>query len=263
MTCLKTLMENGDFEMAKVVVVDDASPDGTAVAVSESFPMVHLLYGDGTLWWGGGIRLGMEWALSQPDCDGVVWLNDDCKPLKGVIPTIIAFAQANNAIATVQATTPNGFVYGGHVKTVFGLKPVKVSNSVTVFADACNGNCVAFPKSILEKVGLFSAREYPQNYGDSDYTLRATRLGLSLVVIGGLNCVNDQNVHLSHARWTDHSNSIRSLVSTWSSPRSLLYPPARFHFFFRHWGIWGFVLASFVYFRFGLIVLIRSMLPSN
>jgi len=258
--CLETLRRNGDLKFVKIVVVDDASSDGTSAAVMERFPEVHVLHGNGFLWWGGGISVGMEWALSQEDCVGIVWLNDDCRPRMGVIPGLVSYARENACIATAQSVTHDGFTYGGHRKSFLGLYPVPASKSDSLPADACNGNCVAFPRQIIEEVGAFSAKEFPQNFGDADYTLRATALGFQLTIVCGLICDNDTNIHLSHARWTDCSISARSIISTWRSPRSLLFPSARFSFYRKHWGIWGWGLATLVYFRFAFTMLVRGML---
>ena len=46
-----------------VYLVDDASTDGTREAVCSEFPAVHLLNGNGHLFWGGGMRLAFGEAL--------------------------------------------------------------------------------------------------------------------------------------------------------------------------------------------------------
>jgi GT2 family glycosyltransferase len=46
--------------------------------IAECFPEVHLLRGDGTLWWTGGINVGIRHVLSLArEQDRVLVINDD------------------------------------------------------------------------------------------------------------------------------------------------------------------------------------------
>ena len=59
----------------RVILVDDGSRDGTAAAVTQAFPDVRILTGDGSLWWGGAMARGLS-AVGD-DSDFQLWLNDD------------------------------------------------------------------------------------------------------------------------------------------------------------------------------------------
>ncbi len=75
-----------------VVLLDDASPDGTAAAVALQFPQVHLLAGDGQLYWNGGMRRAWLHALALfPKASAFIWLNDD------VLPDADALARLHSA----------------------------------------------------------------------------------------------------------------------------------------------------------------------
>ena len=59
-----------------VFVLDDASTDGTAEAVTQHHPDVRLLRGDGHLYWNGGMRRALDQAMAG-DYDYYLWMNDD------------------------------------------------------------------------------------------------------------------------------------------------------------------------------------------
>ena len=46
-----------------VVVVDDGSPDETAAYLATHDPDVHVVAGDGNLWWSGAINVGCDYAI--------------------------------------------------------------------------------------------------------------------------------------------------------------------------------------------------------
>ena len=60
----------------KVYLVDDGSSDGTGGAVSERYPSVNVIKGNGHLYWCGGMRLAWHEAFKR-DYDYYLWLNDD------------------------------------------------------------------------------------------------------------------------------------------------------------------------------------------
>jgi GT2 family glycosyltransferase len=260
LACITNLFRDSSIDPKCIVVIDDGSTDGTAESIRGTFSDVTILEGDGSLWWGGAMRLGMEWASKQPNFSGVVWLNDDCRPPPGLIRKLIDYSMQKNAIVSGQSFPVDGYVYGGHLKTMRGLKPVIINDDGHVLVDACNGNCVALPKETVQKLGPLSSGTFPQNFGDSDYTLRASAANIPVIVLGGPRYENDKNINISHARWSDRSIPAQQILRTILSPRSVLFPPARWAFFLRHWGVWGVILFCIPYFRMTSVLVSRLFL---
>ncbi|HVY61570.1 MAG TPA: glycosyltransferase family 2 protein, partial [Planctomycetota bacterium] len=100
--CLETLrgeLAPGDA----VVVVDNASSDGTAAAVRAAHPWATLLETGANLGFAGGNNVGLRWALERP-FDWIFILNNDTLVPAGTLGALAAFAAA--APAALGAVQP-------------------------------------------------------------------------------------------------------------------------------------------------------------
>ena len=78
--CLNALNIQEGLEVdynIEVFLVDDGSFDGTAEAIVACFPNVHIIQGNGNLYWNQGMRLAWDTAAKTKDYDFYLWLNDD------------------------------------------------------------------------------------------------------------------------------------------------------------------------------------------
>ena len=74
---------------AAVVVVDNASTDGTPSAVSEQFPTADLLVTGRNVGGAGGFARGMARALDTHDCDLLWLMDDDTVPRPGALAALV------------------------------------------------------------------------------------------------------------------------------------------------------------------------------
>src|ERR1022692_2974038 len=65
-----------EYDSYALVIVDDASPDGTGERLARDYPNVTVLRGNGHLWWTEGTNLGVRYALEQ-GFDYVLTINND------------------------------------------------------------------------------------------------------------------------------------------------------------------------------------------
>ena len=179
----------------EAIVVDDASPDGTAAAVRERFPWVVVVPGSGSLFWNRGMHKGFALALQRP-ADHYLWLNDDTHLVPGALTQLLAQAaslqRATGVPAIVVGATAerdSGRIsYGGRIAKS-RLRPFNYhlvfSDDEPVPCEAIEGNCVLIPRAVALRVGnLDPAFEHAM--GDTDYGLRARRLGFRSYVASGV-----------------------------------------------------------------------------
>ena len=79
--CISKLLQvsqNSDLVSIEIFLTDDGCTDGTVealMALNASVPL-HILKGDGNLFWAKGMNLAWSCAIDF-DFDGYLWLNDD------------------------------------------------------------------------------------------------------------------------------------------------------------------------------------------
>jgi len=88
----------------EVFLLDDGSTDGTAEAVSREFPDVHMITGDGTLFWNRGMHRSFSVAIKR-EFDYYMWLNDDSVLHKNALEVLLMTSQE---VASVGARLAGG-----------------------------------------------------------------------------------------------------------------------------------------------------------
>jgi GT2 family glycosyltransferase len=179
----------------EAIVVDDASPDGTASAVRERFPWAVVIAGSGSLFWNRGMHKGFALALERP-ADHYLWLNDDTHLMPDALASLLAQSAAlrsslSAGVILVGATAEQGsqrVSYGGRV-AASRLRPFNYhlvySDHEPVPCDAIEGNCVLIPHDVAMRVGNLDPL-FEHAMGDTDYGLRARSLGVRSFVARGI-----------------------------------------------------------------------------
>ena len=188
----------------EVVVVDDGSDDGTADWIRAHHPSVHLCFGDGSLWWSGGINLGMKYALNELVADYILWWNNDIYPAEDYFKQLVAvLANADNATVygskVYKAEEPETvWAFGGFFHRRWGHSflygmdlPDGEKFSKPLEADWLPGMGSVFPARVVLEVGEVNASDFPQYHADVDYTCRVRKAGYRIVVEPRLRIWND------------------------------------------------------------------------
>jgi GT2 family glycosyltransferase len=193
LACLDALFQNTlpAAHSLEVFLVDDGSTDGTGQAVIERYPSVHVIFGDGSLYWNGGMRLAFA-AAEKTSADFYLWLNDDTLLYPDAICGLLRTAQPIDsqlsiAVGTTHACRGGPPTYGGLRRVGRGLShraELVVPQAFAVECSQMNGNCVLLPRSIADEVGNLD-KIYIHNLGDIDYGMRARAAGYKLLVAPG------------------------------------------------------------------------------
>ena len=71
-TCLKSLEKQNIYKNLRIIIVNDGSNDGTKEHITKNFPQVNIINGDGSLFWGGAINLGIDSNKTDQNIRGVI-----------------------------------------------------------------------------------------------------------------------------------------------------------------------------------------------
>jgi GT2 family glycosyltransferase len=198
--CLTSLFKQvcSDFE---VIVIDNASPDGSADMVAQEFPEVLLVRRVVN----GGFSVGANAGAAVASGDVVVFLNPDCDLREDAFSAPADYLRANPDVGAlgIKVLDPSGSVQLS-VRRFHGLStaffnryslltrlwpgnPYSRRYLMTDWdhetlsdADWVSGACLITRKDVLEKVGYFE-EAYFWGFEDVDFCQRLHHAGLRVV----------------------------------------------------------------------------------
>lgn len=194
----------GNIEVT-AVVVDDGSTDGSADALHSQHPWINIARATGNLYWCKGMHQAFEIA-SKSDPDFYVWLNDDTMLQPDALARLLATERelrisSGQAVVVVGSTvdeTTGLLTYGGS-RRLSALKRMRFAriqpSDKAQQCDAMNGNLVLVSREAANIVGNLNPT-FEHAMGDTDYALRANKLGVQVWIAPGIfgTCSNNSMV---------------------------------------------------------------------
>lgn len=224
-----------------VIVVDDGSTDGTSEWISSNYREIHLLKGDGKLWWTGAINRGADYAIVTLKSDYLLLWNDDVNPdqsyfliiedlvengccFNTIVGSKIVFADAPEKIWSV-----GGFF--NRFSGDFGMntKNEKVRKRI-IDCDWQPGMGTLVPVNSITRLGIkWDEKHFPHYHGDSDFTLRCRTNGLRIVTCLDLVLFNN-----TATTGITRKNDLKDVMMSFTSLRSIYNVRINFRFYSRH-----------------------------
>lgn len=210
---LGTLSEALDYSLSHgceisgtLFLTDDGCSDGTAEAVSqwfderrgEALKNLHILKGNGSLFWAGGMRKAWQLALKVAALSDMKWdffllVNDDTLFYPDAMQTLLECHQ------TVSEQTGHEGIYSGIIadekegQVIYGGNHIDSQLLYTYHlitpnghpqpADEVHANSLLVSAEAAERVGIFSDG-YQHGYADFDYARKTLEAGLPVYVTG-------------------------------------------------------------------------------
>lgn len=177
-SCLERLFQQECPCKFEIYLCDDDSNDGTSDAVKQLYPSVHIVKGNGNLFWGRGMITAWKEALKSKDVEAFLWLNDDVFLNNDAVETMLnAYGMAGqDCIIAGEFCAPSGaFSYGARDELSRPILP----NGCLQKAFYLNGNFVLVSQKTVSKIGILDW-SYIHHNGDFEYGLRARNAGIPI-----------------------------------------------------------------------------------
>ena len=235
LSCLANLYKQilPDKTCIKIYLTDDGCTDGTPEAIHKIYPDVHIIKGDGTLYWNRGMYKAWETASKERQYDYYIWLNDDTFTYPEMISTLLSASQKKEDKAIIVGPTTDAQhiqpTYGGRLNNGKIPIPNGTLTSVTHF----NGNIVLIPQSVYKVLGNLDYY-FTHSKGDFDYGLRALQQGIN--IFQAEKYLGECELHPTLDKWCNPSISFAKRWNMLHRPNGMP-PKETFHFEYRHYGL--------------------------
>lgn len=189
--CLRSLSAL-TYPQVDLIVVDNASSDGSVEAIRSGYPNVTLLTMPRNLRFAGGNNAGIREALTR-GADMVLLLNNDTVVDKDLLTHLVARMNADPAHGMIAPKIlyfdqPDRIWFAGGEISMWtgtmkhtGIREVDCGQHDTVHEiDYASGCCILVRAGVIQKIGLLD-ESYHMYTEDADWSMRTRRAGYKIM----------------------------------------------------------------------------------
>lgn len=195
-SCLQSLIRWTDYNNLEIIIVDNASTDGSQNYLREfesAHSNVNLILNEKNTGFAAGNNIGLNAASG----DYLVMLNNDTVVTPGWILTLLRHMQEDSTIGLIGPVTNNigneakiDVSYNQPSAMIAAAMPYTISHMGHEFPlHTAAFFCAMMPRDVFEKVGMLDENFGRGFFEDDDYCRRIESLGLKIV------CAEDVFIH--------------------------------------------------------------------
>ena len=212
--CLISIYQNSGIDNLEIIVVDNASADGTPEMIKESFPQVRLIENTENIF----LTKADNQALRQANSEYILLLNTDTLIQNGTLKTMLEFLKNNPDVAAVgpRIVNTNGefedcialgrtwdyFLYNHTLLSkIFRQKAEKINKKSFIAGWDRNSDrdaeimidvCLMVKADLLNRVGLYDEK-FKLYFAEDDFCNRIRKTGKRIHFLSSLAVT-----HLKH-----------------------------------------------------------------
>lgn len=225
--CLRSQEADEDIS---ITVVDDGSTDGTSEYLQAQTD-IKTIQGDGNLWWGGAIELGLKSLLGYAARqDWIMFINNDTQLPPDFVQRLLDAGRAHAPAAVgsvVRDVAPPHSLLSAGPRVDFWRLTVKdrvpqEDGPTELEVDALSGRGVLYPATALRQVKGMRPGWLPHYLADYEVSVRVQQMGYKLLVCTKAAVYSKREFGSAH-----RATSLRERLF---SVRSPTYLPAQIRF---------------------------------
>ena len=235
-------LQEQSFKDYRLIVVDDGSTDGTKSIIYGKYPETVILDGNGSLFWGGGINLGLEYVERLVnESDYIAFANNDILFESDTIMNIMYYAQKEKAVFhSLVIKADNQIISSGAKLINWPLfitkhplrgKSLNEISADKILVDLMTARFVIFSSLVLDSYNRIDTNNFPHYIGDNDFSMSLSKKGIPTYIITSSHCLVDINTTGENPQKLKSFKAIWKSLYSIRSTNNLKY---RYHFGKKH-----------------------------
>lgn len=193
--CLSSIYQS-NYANFEVVLVDNASTDGSLELVKQQFPKAHVILNQANLGFAKGNNLGIRFALEK-FAEFVLVLNNDAYLEPNTLETLVSYAGKNQAVGILSPlifTADKKIWFAGGKIDWLKMRTLHDNSralKVPYTSDYLCGCSLFISQKVFQKIGLFDEKFFLY-YEDADFSIRARKVGFKIEIVPQAQIIHDE-----------------------------------------------------------------------